>query len=124
MESSKIFGGDAEECESSESGWTMYIGSPIGGDDGENDEGTHDDAHNLEDESDDDSMASDASSRPFQYDKGGYGSAAEEECDENKYCLDKKASETQEKKLEAKKVMSSVQDGGKVRKNYWVCKRK
>ncbi|TYI51947.1 hypothetical protein E1A91_D12G211400v1 [Gossypium mustelinum] len=33
MESSKIYGG-IEECHSSESGWTMYIGSPIhGGDD-------------------------------------------------------------------------------------------
>ncbi|KAF3437964.1 hypothetical protein FNV43_RR20720 [Rhamnella rubrinervis] len=76
MESSKIFGGgDEEECQSSESGWTMYIGSPIHGDDyadhdDDDDDGTDDDDDddsdaNHDDESDDDdSMASDASSGP------------------------------------------------------------
>ncbi|KAJ7978796.1 acidic leucine-rich nuclear phosphoprotein 32 family member B-like [Quillaja saponaria] len=58
MESSQIFGA-AEECHSSESGWTMYIGSPIDGD------GDDDDTLviNHEDDSDD-SLVSDASSGP------------------------------------------------------------
>ncbi|XP_035541694.1 rRNA biogenesis protein rrp36-like [Juglans regia] len=79
MESSQMFGG-TEECHSSESGWTMYIGSPIyGDDDDDSDNGTHDDEDHDGDDGDDDddddddgnqdddsddSMASDASSGP------------------------------------------------------------
>ncbi|XP_022135292.1 uncharacterized protein LOC111007289 isoform X2 [Momordica charantia] len=65
----------SEECHSSESGWTMYIGSPAGGssdadadaapsgDDGEDEDEDEDCYGNNQDESDD-SMASDASSGP------------------------------------------------------------
>ncbi|KAG8475830.1 hypothetical protein CXB51_032771 [Gossypium anomalum] len=72
MESSKIYGG-IEECHSSESGWTMYIGSPIhGGDDSgdghsekADDEGVYGVDNHADEEADsDDSMASDASSGP------------------------------------------------------------
>ncbi|KAL6994998.1 hypothetical protein U1Q18_005133, partial [Sarracenia purpurea var. burkii] len=71
MESSQIIG-NAEECHSSESGWTMYIGSPIRS--YEHDEDDDDDNDNTDDNDDsddycvkpeddsDDSMASDASS--------------------------------------------------------------
>ncbi|PPD84856.1 hypothetical protein GOBAR_DD18216 [Gossypium barbadense] len=74
MESSKIYGG-IEECHSSESGWTMYIGSPIhGGDDSgdghsekADDEGVYGvDNHADEQADSDDSMASDASSASLQ----------------------------------------------------------
>lgn len=72
MESSKVFGG-AEECHSSESGWTMYIGSCI---DGENEDGTRTTHENSEDDGEndghkddhsDDSMVSDASSGPSHH---------------------------------------------------------
>ncbi|KAG8654253.1 hypothetical protein MANES_05G115400v8 [Manihot esculenta] len=46
MESSQLFGG-AEECHSSESGWTMYLGSHIHGDDDDN-------QHSYEKDDDDD----------------------------------------------------------------------
>ncbi|KAI3777494.1 hypothetical protein L1987_47294 [Smallanthus sonchifolius] len=67
--SSKIYGDRTEECQSSESGWTMYIGSSMDDDD---DDGDHDDggggkkkgALKDEDEDTDDSMTSDASSGP------------------------------------------------------------
>ncbi|XP_054807859.1 protein SOB FIVE-LIKE 3-like [Prosopis cineraria] len=68
--------GAAEECQSCESGWTMYLGSPT----------THDedggDGHSVEDEEEDrkgceeevgesdDSMASDASSGPSHHRRG------------------------------------------------------
>ncbi|KAJ8772196.1 hypothetical protein K2173_027373 [Erythroxylum novogranatense] len=69
MESSKIIG-STEESNSSESGWTTYIGSPLCGDDVEEcrykganiDDGNHKNCNHA-DESDD-SMASDASSGP------------------------------------------------------------
>ncbi|XP_021909350.1 nonsense-mediated mRNA decay protein 2-like [Carica papaya] len=84
MESaSQIFG---EECRSSESGWTMYIGSPINGDyhhdqeDDDDDDGDYeddgdrhdggeddDDLGDREEADSDDSMASDASSGPSAY---------------------------------------------------------
>ncbi|KAJ1394736.1 hypothetical protein SESBI_33986 [Sesbania bispinosa] len=81
MEPSQMFGG-VEECQSSsESGWTMYIGSPIDdGDDGDStnhnrdidDEGTTHQADPEDDESDD-SMASDASSGPSHVTPWGNG---------------------------------------------------
>ncbi|XP_016456539.1 protein SOB FIVE-LIKE 4-like [Nicotiana tabacum] len=74
MDYSKFFG-EAEECNSSESGWTMYIGSPSNGED--DDELENEDFDELEDNNKevinrddnedgdtDDSMASDASSGP------------------------------------------------------------
>ncbi|KAJ9187348.1 hypothetical protein P3X46_002812 [Hevea brasiliensis] len=70
MESSKLFGG-AEECHSSESGWTMYLGSHIHGDDDlhsydddDDDDGGNGKNYYHEDDDSDDSMASDASSGP------------------------------------------------------------
>lgn len=140
MEPSQIFGG-GEECHSSESGWTMYIGSPVDDDDGhsgehrDNDnsdvEGTHVDA---EDESDD-SMASDASSRPWGGGQGRHGLAdfqqvAEEENEDKKNCLDKNGNKAQEKQIEGKRVekkekifidrkgKTQAQGNDKVRKNY------
>lgn len=81
MDPSQIFG-VSEECHSSESGWTMYIGSPA--DDGSSDADADADADapsSNEDEEDgknkvfygnnkddsDDSMASDASSGPSHH---------------------------------------------------------
>lgn len=76
MESSQLFGG-AEECHSSESGWTMYLGSHIHGDDDDNQHSYEKDDDDDDDDYDggngknyyhedgsDDSMASDASSGP------------------------------------------------------------
>ncbi|KAI4335854.1 hypothetical protein L6164_014459 [Bauhinia variegata] len=115
MESSQIFGA-AEECHSSDSGWTMYIGSPID-DDGHSDDG--DTEANREDNSDD-SMASDASSGPCHhrnpwgnYEEGkgqSHGKAAdcqqaaaqEEEFDDDKcYSI---ANQTKERKIAGKKL--------------------
>lgn len=64
--SSKIHG---EECESSESGWTMYIASSIDDDDDDDDGGVSDVVRRKtvvddDDVDTDDSMASDASSGP------------------------------------------------------------
>lgn len=108
MESSKVFGG-TEECQSSESGWTMYIGSPMAGGDDDDDEsysingGTIHDAneeHNGGGHGDDsdDSMASDASSGPsYRCGNGenGYGGMAYLKHDEKK---DKYKSEKKETK--------------------------
>ncbi|GFZ18380.1 hypothetical protein Acr_27g0001190 [Actinidia rufa] len=74
MDSSKVLG-DSEECSSSESGWTMYIASPIREysnfeNDEEDDHGEYKKGNN--DESDD-SMASDASSRPSHPELNGSG---------------------------------------------------
>jgi len=103
-----------EECHSSESGWTMYIGSPMddGGhsDDSDNDEeGIETSPQNDDDESDD-SMASDASSGPshlgINHAFADFQRDAEEEYDAeaDKYCLEKKANKTQAKQMEGKKV--------------------
>ncbi|XP_022775916.1 uncharacterized protein LOC111317775 [Durio zibethinus] len=126
MEPSKIFGGK-EECHSSESGWTMYIGSPIqGGDDDDDDNGhseADDDAYagghadetyaNHEADSDD-SMASDASSGPSHQGvqfhgnmEGGHGTSYfkhDEDEEEGNCYSDKKAKKSVEKqKLGMKK---------------------
>ncbi|XWS37225.1 hypothetical protein CRYUN_Cryun19dG0025100 [Craigia yunnanensis] len=126
MDPSKIFGGN-EECHSSESGWTMYIGSPIqGGDDDDDghsdaddayaaDNGGHADETEANHEADsDDSMASDASSGPSHQGvqfygnmEGGHGTSyfkhdGDEE--EGDCYLDKKAKKSAEKqKLGMKK---------------------
>lgn len=70
MDSSQVLGDEAEECSSSESGWTTYIASPDHHhevDDDENDKEKTDKTDNDDDGDDDDdndhdSMASDASS--------------------------------------------------------------
>ncbi|XP_071731531.1 uncharacterized protein [Rutidosis leptorrhynchoides] len=79
MDSSSKLYGDHEECHSSESGWTMYIGSSMDDDgDDDNDVGgvyddgggrkkgimKNDDDDDGDDDDTDDSMASDASSGP------------------------------------------------------------
>ncbi|TKY54981.1 pheromone-processing carboxypeptidase KEX isoform X1 [Spatholobus suberectus] len=126
----------AEECHSSESGWTMYIGSPVD-DDGHSDDGDNDNsddegtqAHPQDDDDEsDDSMASDASSGPSHHGVNhgfaDFQRAAKEEYDENN--LDKKANKTQHKLImEGKKVekkgmlfidskgKSPVKEGGKI----------
>ncbi|CAL0307161.1 unnamed protein product [Lupinus luteus] len=136
MEPYNIFG-SGEECHSSESGWTMYIGSPTYDDDGEDidngdDEGTIP-VNDLEqeDHESDDSMASDASSRP----RGNNGlpdfvQVGEEEKLEKKEKkiqekhLDSKREEKKEKITIDEKGKAPVQCNGKVKKNYLVGKRK
>ncbi|XWS51279.1 hypothetical protein CRYUN_Cryun12cG0163100 [Craigia yunnanensis] len=128
MDPSKIFGGN-EECHSSESGWTMYIGSPIqGGDDDDDDDGHseaddayaadnggHADETGANHEADsDDSMASDASSGPSHQGVQFYGNMEgshgtsyfkhDEDEEEGNCYLDKKAKKSAEKqKLGMKK---------------------
>ena len=100
----------AEECHSSESGWTMYIGSSIddaGGhstDDGDGDDDNDDDdkeegtqAHPQDDDESDDSMASDASSGPSHHHGFADFRRDSEEGNHDKYCFEKKASKTQHK---------------------------
>ncbi|CAJ1944272.1 unnamed protein product [Sphenostylis stenocarpa] len=134
-----------EECHSSESGWTMYIGSPME-DGGHSDDGDNSDQEGIQtnpqddDDESDDSMASDASSGPshlgINHGFGDFQQDAEEEYDADKCCLQKKAKKTQHKQMEGKKVEKKgmlfvdrkdkppVQGCGKVRKNYFVEKRK
>lgn len=119
MDSSQLFGG-TEECNSSESGWTMYIGSPTpsysAGDDPHSDGGENDDDDDDDDGDDDydashgddsdDSMASDASSGPSQRErlcgKGGYNHRMNcfeysKNEDDDKYSMHKKADSRAEK---------------------------
>lgn len=151
MERPQMIGG--EECHSSESGWTMYIGSPIDDDDdGHSDDGDGEDndtqADDAEDESDD-SMASDASSGPSHYGnpwgnrEGGYGladsqQAADDHERDEKFCLDKKENKRKGKKvaearsdeknemgfINKKSKAPGVQGHDKVRKNIWVDRKK
>lgn len=129
---SQIFAG-AEECHSCESGWTMYLGSPVDDDDDdghsdddeEEDEEEDNKAYDPEDESDD-SMASDASSGPSHHYGYQWGNSEGGQVEEE-------AVETQEKDIEEKKVKKKemalmdnkgeVQDE-KVRENHWMGKRK
>ncbi|KAK7388817.1 hypothetical protein VNO78_23644 [Psophocarpus tetragonolobus] len=130
----------AEECHSSESGWTMYIGSPT--DDGGH---TDDEDHNHNeatqahpqvhdhDESDD-SMASDASSGPSHH--HGFADFRPPAQDKYRLDLEKKANKTQHKQMEGEKLQkkgifllhtkdkSPVQGRAKVRKNYFLGKNK
>lgn len=123
---------DAEECHSSESGWTKYLGSNI------NDSGYREDGHNSDYggvrsqpengvSDDDDSMASDASSGPSHRGQKKYDGDDE-----------KKANKTQEKKrmdrkkkvekkgvvIDNSKGKTQVQDGGKVRNFFSMGKKK
>ncbi|KAM0824102.1 hypothetical protein ACQ4PT_070432 [Festuca glaucescens] len=82
MESSQITGDDGEECNSNESGWTIYLASPTSSDDAkENASGGSNvedgngyiserrkgkEATNADDDADYDSLASDASTGPAQ----------------------------------------------------------
>ncbi|XP_061353418.1 protein SOB FIVE-LIKE 4-like [Gastrolobium bilobum] len=128
MEPPPIILEDPEECHSSESGWTMYIGSPIDEDmghcDNDDDDEVNDDNMDFEGTQadpkveSDDSMASDASSGPSHYginplenSEGGYNGFThfqqkeEEEYDKDKCCLDhKNASKTKENQIAEKSV--------------------
>ena len=79
MEYSKITGDDGEECNSNESGWTMYLGSPVSSDDvkANDSEGSNvggdcsngrSKNNNMDDDDDGgyDSLTSDASTGPAQ----------------------------------------------------------
>ncbi|GLT44114.1 hypothetical protein SLA2020_180290 [Shorea laevis] len=149
MEPSKMFGG-TEECHSSESGWTMYIGSPVHDDDdgsnsdakahdtAEDDGGADDDGDS--DANDDDSMASDASSGP-SHEMVRLKHGEDDEGDDGKsysYMDNKKTNKPMEKqnmgknkspKKNDKRDMAGSsaapsQSGSKVRKSFWHPKRK
>ncbi|KAF7806301.1 pheromone-processing carboxypeptidase KEX1 [Senna tora] len=141
MEQSQIIGG-AEECHSSESGWTMYIGSPIDDDDdGHSDDDDDNTQADPEDDHTDDSMASDASSGPSHY-RNPWGNGLEEKERDEKFFLDKKEIKTKGKQMAAaerkvgKNEMVFMDEKGKSadydheydsklgRKNCWVGKRK
>lgn len=144
MDSSQVFG-NAEECNSSESGWTMYIGSPITNDDHSDDgdkdddgdddgDHEHDVKHDEDGHDSDDSMASDASSGP-SHRQNSWGNGKDEG---KKKCSIKKAKDPVEKKgyegkkkekeeesvFAAKKASVGVQSSEKVRKTSWFGKRK
>lgn len=139
-----IFLGSEEECHSSESGWTMYIGSPINHEDENFD---HD--HDYDDNNNkvhyyqtqgihqtqvdagiesDDSMASDASSgpsHPLGIYEGGYDlkhfkknvEEGEYVVHQEYYCLDhhKKGNRKKENQIGEKKQKTQIQGGGKVK---------
>ncbi|KAK1433661.1 hypothetical protein QVD17_10575 [Tagetes erecta] len=108
--SSKIYGdATAEECQSSESGWTMYIGSSMdddddgdGGDDGggvvyDRKKGVVKDED--DDEDTDDSMASDASSGPNHLQLQPWEVQQDDQSKEKyKSCLNKKLTTGKKKK--------------------------
>ncbi|XP_058766213.1 protein SOB FIVE-LIKE 4-like [Vicia villosa] len=130
-----MFLGGEEECQSSESGWTMYIGSPINPEDDEDDDDDKVDfyqvTHQIQGDAgieSDDSMVSDASSGPTHYGdplrhfkKKVEEDAYHDDDDEvhEYYCYDhhKKGSYKKEKQIGDKKVekkqKGSVQGGGR-----------
>uniref|UniRef100_A0A7N1A8I2 Uncharacterized protein n=1 Tax=Kalanchoe fedtschenkoi TaxID=63787 RepID=A0A7N1A8I2_KALFE len=65
MESSQVVQGADGGCNSSESGWTMYIGSPTSENESLSDEDSRE-QHEFSGGEEDDSMASDASSGPMR----------------------------------------------------------
>ncbi|KAJ4960844.1 hypothetical protein NE237_020754 [Protea cynaroides] len=113
MESSQLFGDNTEECSSSESGWTMYIGSPLHLDDAQDDNGEADEDYDNDEYDDDDngkeanddsddSMASDASTGP-NHGEGEHGMTDfknEQEEDDEKCYSYTKAYKQKEKKTE------------------------
>lgn len=146
MEPSQIFG-VSEECHSSESGWTMYIGSPADGssdadadapsdhDDDDEDGRTKSCYANHQDDSDD-SMASDASSGPSHqqgHPFGGHGRLKNPnglplfKTKTKKPLMEKPRAERKEVKdklvLVGQNPKSSVQSSSKVRKSIWMGKR-
>ncbi|KZV27502.1 ATPase family AAA domain-containing protein 2 [Dorcoceras hygrometricum] len=117
MDSSKILE-DTEECSSNESGWTMYIASPVhelGYDDYEDEEYCSTDEQIYErdgagredgDVDSDDSMASDASSGPSyqgqSYGFRGFGHAWNKS--QNKHVDEKNHKQEEEKHFKQKKA--------------------
>ncbi|KAI9117212.1 hypothetical protein K1719_011378 [Acacia pycnantha] len=135
MEQSKSDGG-AEECHSSESGWTMYIGSTVDDYDEEvddivdyNDRTTTTPQADVEDDESDDSMASDASSgpshhhygNPWENIEGGYTAMAEDKEHDDKFFFEKNGASVKqitERKEEDDKGKAPDQDDDKVRRNF------
>ncbi|PSR91235.1 Acetyl-coenzyme A carboxylase carboxyl transferase subunit beta like [Actinidia chinensis var. chinensis] len=122
MASSKILG-DSEECSSSESGWTMYIASPIREysnyeNDDEDDQGAY--KKGNDDESDD-SMASDASSGP-SHPEFPFGSSKRshvmgnfkqsESIDCSKFSSDRRPYKQVEKKIHEKRIKAAKEVPG------------
>ncbi|KAL6844671.1 hypothetical protein ACP4OV_025330 [Aristida adscensionis] len=108
MESSQLTGNDSEECNSNESGWTMYLASPIHSDDVKTNDsqgsivedasGCSNDrskeAYMNYDDGDYDSLASDASTGPAQVKLLG----KEEKGQRNNSCRDEPGKDEQEEK--------------------------
>jgi hypothetical protein len=122
MDSFKQIWGAAEGCSSSESGWTMYIDSPMQEDDArcsnEND-GYH--RHEIygeknrrkkkvDEEESDDSMASDASSGPMNYQhqtnygrgQGKSGSKKDKQDHGSKSCSKKNGNKQEKKRVDSR----------------------
>lgn len=120
MDSSKVVQG-AEECSSSESGWTMYIDSPDKGYKREDDDDDDDDDGHVEqqgykkkDDDSDDSMASDASSGPSY--QGNLSHAGKG--DERKYVGKKhiQQEEKKKKKQHEQKKIEKANNAGRLKK--------
>ncbi|OWM65185.1 hypothetical protein CDL15_Pgr008772 [Punica granatum] len=134
-----------EDCHSSESGWTMYIGSPAHDDDDDDDDGNTSKSIDEEDEEDegddedgsgnnknknghqedeetDDSMASDASSGPSYYrelnvPRGGECSSRHKKASQVQEEVSKR-SRGDERRRPAKEEADRSETGSKVRKNW------
>lgn len=106
----------AEGCSSSESGWTMYIASPMQEDDGgcsnENDGGYHEiygenrmkkKGARVDEVESDDSMASDASSGPVRG-QTSHGTAVskKDKQDHGSKCSSKKSANKEKKRFDSK----------------------
>ncbi|XVE78623.1 hypothetical protein DITRI_Ditri13aG0161100 [Diplodiscus trichospermus] len=105
-----------EECSSSESGWTRYLGSPME-DDLECSEYNYNNNHKIKDDGDDgegnsdDSMASDASSAPNHHQhkyKDGRGSHGNARVKHDKGDYSSKHSSGKDAKKEVKSVLKTM----------------
>ncbi|KAG2403932.1 uncharacterized protein HKW66_Vig0108540 [Vigna angularis] len=123
MDSFKQIWGSAEGCSSSESGWTMYIASPMQEDDAgcsNENYGNHDiygdnrrkkQGAKVDEEESDDSMASDASSGPVHYhhayghSQTSHGTAAskKDKQDHGSKCSKKNASKQEKKRVDSRR---------------------
>ncbi|GMY26721.1 protein SOB FIVE-LIKE 2 [Fagus crenata] len=140
MESSQALAAAAEEHSGSESGWTMYIGSPIKS---ENDNYKDIPVDDDDDDESDNSMASDASSGPSHHElpcaKGEgsgnmghfkhakneantkYSSSGKKPCKNGKKKDEKRRKEEKEESMQwALSAASQVSSGVKVRKDKMV----
>lgn len=114
-----------EECQSSESGWTMYLGSLTNGDDNDGGSKSSRDResgpgknrdHRREDEDSDDSMASDASSGPSYRELHGLLGTGEEEggrvllhgCKDDAAKLGRRKKEEEKKKVDEEDEKSKL----------------
>ncbi|KAK8604076.1 hypothetical protein V6N13_096539 [Hibiscus sabdariffa] len=121
MEPSKTYGA-LEECHSSESGWTMYIGSFVHGGSDE-----HSEKAAADDDQSDDSMVSDASSGPrhqkgCSLEKRGKKSMEKQKLGSMKNKQDKEVKK--QTPLKAKRASSDpCPTGTKLRQSIWFGKR-